>query len=176
MKRPLIAAVVGLAAVAATATLSFGPSPAAGSSRERDVWRGQPVTSWAVGQRITHAHAPGALSLVSINKRAEIVDVGAVDFSVGDYIMLRLRLMDESGETHVGLGTVRCEFGFATQPCHGTFLIFKQGSIAIDGVIYADRDRVELSILGGTGRYKGVGGTARVIDAEEQSHIVLHFT
>jgi hypothetical protein len=176
-QRQIAVALIASTAAVAGAIMAFGPSPATGAASDHDVWRGQPVKSWAEGQRVTHADAPATLVLQTVSNHQDYIDVGVPDFSPGDYVMLRLRLLDEAGDTHVGRGTVKCEFAIGTQACDGTLLLYNRGQIALSGVFYENKEKVALSILGGTGDYKGVGGLIRVVDvADGQSYLTLHFT
>lgn len=175
MRRPLISATVTTAAAIA-AVLAVSPSTATGSSTGHDAWHGQQVASRAEAEKVTGANAKGAIVLTSTNGLQEFIDVGTPDFSPGDYVMLNLRLSDEGGEAHVGRGTVRCDFGFGTQTCRATFLIYGHGQITVDGVIYQNRDAVTFAVIGGTGDYLGAGGSMRIADTQDSSLLVLHLT
>lgn len=176
MNRYRIVAAIALATAGIGAAITLGPTAATGASRGHDAWRGQPVGSRAEALRVTHASAPNTLTLTSVNGRQEFIDVGTPDSSVGDYILLNIRLFNEAGDTRVGRGTVRCEFGFGTQPCHATFLILGKGQITVDGVIYRNRPSVNFAILGGTGQYRGTSGVMQIVSTPGESLLVLHFT
>ncbi|MEJ7743257.1 MAG: hypothetical protein WKF73_12310 [Nocardioidaceae bacterium] len=96
--------------------------------------------------------------------------------SPGDFFLIDLRLYDESGETVVGRGASRCESAITTQTCHATLRLYERGQIVVDGVFYPNNTTVALSVLGGTGEFKGAGGVARSFETPDGAVLVLNFS
>jgi hypothetical protein len=54
--------------------------------------------------------------------------------------------------------------------------VYKRGQIVVDGVFYPSGSVQALSILGGTGEFKGAGGVVRSFDTPDMGLLVFHFT
>ena len=177
MKTRILTGMLATATVGAIAVALAVASPQAASGSDGKYgWKGQEVSSRAEALRLAHAEAPNTLVLVSTPTQVQQVDIDGQGFGTGDFLMVNLRLDDESGDHHLGRAAIRCDIGINTQTCHGTFLIFKKGQINVDGVFWLDREKVALSITGGVDRYRGAGGLMRVFSTGQQSLLVMHFT
>lgn len=54
---------------------------------------------------------------------------------------------------------------------------YERGQIVVDGVFYPNNTTVALSLLGGTGEFKGAGGVARSFETRDgRAVLVLKFS
>ncbi len=134
------------------------PSVADSDGMRTPGWQGRSVDSVAQAQRL--AGGGRTLTLVSEEKRARGVDVGAEGESTGDFFVFEETLFNARGGEVVGEDTVRCEAGIRTFHCDATLKLDRRGKITVGGALFARRDNV-IPVTGGTGNFSGVGGELR---------------
>ena len=153
----------------AAAVLAGSPSTASGGSghAERHGW---PASSTRSAAAIAHAaHATAArtgarvITVLEVEQRSAFVDVGASGESAGDYFLFESRFLTPDGGATVGRDSVKCTLGVRTVMCEATGVIFHKGKIEVVGTLFSDTDAV-LPIVGGTGAFKGAGGTVTIKD------------
>jgi hypothetical protein len=133
------------------------------------------VLAWGTGA--ANAHGGGkenggkqTLKLVATELQFEFIDVGATGPSLGDQIVFSESLAKNRRD--VGMSGVVCTVTHATPPydvltfhCVGTLSV-RRGQITLQGLIEVqgedDPGPFTVAITGGTGAYRGAGGTAVV--------------
>lgn len=160
---------------AATAGSDQGVSGSAAIAPDSDRlatpgWHGRAVGS--VAQAMQLAGRNRTLTLVTEQKRARRVDVGAEGFSTGDFFVFEETVFNARGGEVIGEDTVRCEIGIRTFTCDATIKLDSRGKITVGGAFFSRRDNV-IPVTGGTGNFKGVGGELRVFDLRGRKALLV---
>jgi hypothetical protein len=162
--------VVAIATVAIAAVLAGLPSTASGASggsrqAERHGW---PASSARSAHAIAHAaHASVArnggtvFTVLEIENRTAMVDVGDAGESPGDYFLFESRLLTPDRSATVGRDSGKCMLGVTTFVCDATASIFHKGKLQVAGAFFSDAD-ARIPIVGGTGAYRDAGGTLTI--------------
>jgi hypothetical protein len=139
------------------------------------------------GTGVASANGKGRhpLRIVATQIQSEFLDLGTPGPSLGDELVFSERLFRHHRE--VGESGVVCTVTAATPPydvltfhCVGT-LKLRSGQITLQGLIEVqgmdDRGPFVVAITGGTGRFKGAGGTAVIRDVSDTKTVYkLFFT
>ena len=126
------------------------------------------VLAWGTGVANAHGGGKNTLKLVATELQFEFIDVGATGPSLGDQIVFSESVAKDGRD--VGMSGVVCTVTHATPPydvltfhCVGT-LSLRRGQITLQGLIEVqgedDPGPFTVAITGGTGAYRGAGGTA----------------
>jgi hypothetical protein len=126
------------------------------------------------GTGVAAAHGDGTkvLRLTATELQSEYVDVGDEGTSLGDQLVFSEALFRDRRE--VGMSGIVCTVVNAVPPydvvtfhCVGT-LSLRRGQITLQGLIEAqgedDPGPFTAAITGGTGKYRGAGGEATIVD------------
>jgi hypothetical protein len=143
-------------AIIAVGVLAVGAAPAAAAGK--------------------HGKGKGdTLRVVAFEDQFELIDVGAAGMSLGDYFVFS-EILERRGE-EVGTSGGQCVVVGGTPP-YATFtlqcvvtLALERGLITLQGLIEIqgmdDMSPSTVAITGGTGKYRGAGGQARVRSVDE---------
>ena len=175
MKRKLAAAATAVALVLGGGLwVSTGSAASAGDGAARG-WAGSRTWTAADERAAASRGDKGGRTLVVFARqvRAAVIDVGQRGFSSGDYEVFEDALFNARGK-RIGGGSARCMVMVRTFRCDGTNRIWGVGKIEIAGSSFTDRDN-RFSITGGTGRYRGAGGTMRAFGVPEGTRLEFHF-
>jgi hypothetical protein len=115
------------------------------------------------------------LRLVATEDQGDFIDVGPEGPSIGDYIVFS-EILESRGE-EVGTSGGQCVITAGTPP-YSTFtancvatLDLERGQITLQGLVEFqgedDMSPFTVAITGGTGKYRGAGGEARIRTVEE---------
>ena len=112
--------------------------------------------------------------VIEKEEKSTYVDVGVKGESVGDYVLVRSALLDETGRK-VGRLLVRCMLQFKPDvQCDGAYKLRGRGDIMFANVVdTADEPPVVGPIVGGDGDFADVGGQLTLEYQGRKAHTTL---
>jgi hypothetical protein len=144
---------------------------------------GMLVSGTGVANAAGHGDGKTNLRLVAEELQSEFLDLGTPGPSLGDELVFSEALSQRGRE--VGTSGVVCTITQAVAPydvltfqCVGT-LSLERGQITLQGLIEVqgedDAGPFVVAITGGTGKYRGAGGQAKVRDVGDTTIYKLRF-